>query len=434
MLQESRLSRCTLHRYSRSISQRSCSWLITTRHRMNRTKVQRVGWTCTRRHTYRLTPEENKRYQGQEYLTLNKAGKNGPMKLRSDFRAAVLMKIRLHHESGEQVEEPILPDQYRRWHPSSRTSWWNKSEWNWNWAHKICNCSYIFFVTVGFVYSRLRSTVTDGSVDRNTSHFFFHAPCTCDDTLSGAHSFYLRAIHDVTCLSVRCLSSFCLPRLYLSPLFFSSTVHLFSDLDINFHNVVTAEGQNHCTHAHWGVMHRGDMQSSHRLWAQAPRQLWLLRDFCNVRSLRTRAMRNSTMRSSEKRCLHHCSFRSEKNQRTWDKAYHSHDESLLPAQPSSAHTSTERPVCELSSHQTRKSSREMENMKSELRSISTNFKPILIEEVSTNWLELLSLSEGKLIILLQVMSNSDEINYYFNNNYPNKIWIFVKLISRVFMR
>ena len=44
-------------------------------------------------HTYHLTPEEKKRYQGQWYLTLNKAGKNGPMKLRSDFRAVVLMKI-----------------------------------------------------------------------------------------------------------------------------------------------------------------------------------------------------------------------------------------------------------------------------------------------------------------------------------------------------
>ena len=30
------------------------------------------------------------------------------MKLRSDFRAAVSMKNRLHHESGEQVEEPNL--------------------------------------------------------------------------------------------------------------------------------------------------------------------------------------------------------------------------------------------------------------------------------------------------------------------------------------
>ena len=60
-------------------------------------------------------------------LPLNKAGKNWPMKL----RAAVSMKNRLHHESGEQVEEPIHPEQYSRWHPSSSTSWWDKSEWNW---------------------------------------------------------------------------------------------------------------------------------------------------------------------------------------------------------------------------------------------------------------------------------------------------------------
>ena len=52
-------------------------------------------------HTYRLTPEKRKdtkkRYQGQWYLTLNKAGKHKPMKLRSDFQAAVSMKNRLHH-------------------------------------------------------------------------------------------------------------------------------------------------------------------------------------------------------------------------------------------------------------------------------------------------------------------------------------------------
>ena len=65
-------------------------------------------------HTYKLTPEERRRYKGQWYLTLNKAGKNGPMKLRSDHRAAVLMKNRLHHESGEPVEEPIHPGQQRR--------------------------------------------------------------------------------------------------------------------------------------------------------------------------------------------------------------------------------------------------------------------------------------------------------------------------------
>ena len=96
-----------------------------------------IGWTeqkckeldelAKEDHTYRLTPEQKRRYQGQWFLTLNKSGKNGPMKLRSDFRAAVSMKNLLHHESCEQVEEPISPEQYSFWHPSSSTSWWNKN-------------------------------------------------------------------------------------------------------------------------------------------------------------------------------------------------------------------------------------------------------------------------------------------------------------------
>ena len=59
-----------------------------------------IGWTelkCTEwdelaqeDHTYHLTPEEKKWYQGQWYLTLNKAGKNGPVKLRSGFSSRCL--------------------------------------------------------------------------------------------------------------------------------------------------------------------------------------------------------------------------------------------------------------------------------------------------------------------------------------------------------
>ena len=49
-------------------------------------------------------------------------------------------------------------------------------------------------------------------------------------------------------------------------------------------------------------------------------------------------------------------------------------------------------------------------------------------------MELLSLNERKLIILLQVMNDFDEINYFFINNYQNKIGIFVKLMRRVSMR
>ena len=45
-------------------------------------------------------------------------------------------------------------------------------------------------------------------------------------------------------------------------------------------------------------------------------------------------------------------------------------------------------------------------------------------------MELSSLSEERLIILLQVMNNFDEINYFFMNNHQNKIGIFVKLILK----
>ena len=100
-----------------------------------------IGWTeqkckemdelAKEGHTYLLLTEEFRRYLGQWYLTLNKSGKNGPMKLRSDFPAAVFIKNRPHRESGAKVEEFSSPEQYRRWHPSSSTSWWDESERNW---------------------------------------------------------------------------------------------------------------------------------------------------------------------------------------------------------------------------------------------------------------------------------------------------------------
>ena len=111
-LEESRLSRWKFYRCSRSISQRSSLSWITTRNRMDRTKVKRA-WTNFAKEdfSYPLTLEEKRRYQAHWYLTLKKSGKNGLMKLRSDFRAAVSLKNRLLHESGEQIEEPISPEQ-----------------------------------------------------------------------------------------------------------------------------------------------------------------------------------------------------------------------------------------------------------------------------------------------------------------------------------
>ena len=46
-------------------------------------------------------------------------------------------------------------------------------------------------------------------------------------------------------------------------------------------------------------------------------------------------------------------------------------------------------------------------------------------------IDLLSLSEERLILLLQVMKNSDETNNFFKNNYLNKIGLFVKFVSGI---
>ena len=83
-------------------------------------------------HKYHLSKEEFKRYQGQWYVKLNKSGKNAPLRLRSDFRAAVSLKNRLDRESGEETAEPISPQQYRRWHSSSSDSWWDTSKSWWS--------------------------------------------------------------------------------------------------------------------------------------------------------------------------------------------------------------------------------------------------------------------------------------------------------------
>ena len=97
----------------------------------------KIGWTeekciavdklAQEDHSYRLSCEEYERYEKHWYLTLNKSGKNAPMRLQSDFRTAVTLMNRLHRESGEERAEPIPCQQQQRWHPSSSSSSW----WNW---------------------------------------------------------------------------------------------------------------------------------------------------------------------------------------------------------------------------------------------------------------------------------------------------------------
>ena len=58
-------------------------------------------------HSYCPSSEEFGRYQKNWFITLNKSGRNAPMKLRSDFREALTNMHRLHRESGEERPEPI---------------------------------------------------------------------------------------------------------------------------------------------------------------------------------------------------------------------------------------------------------------------------------------------------------------------------------------
>ena len=91
-------------------------------------------------HSYCPSSEEYERYRKIWYFSLNKSGRNAPMKLRSDFRTAVTIMNHLHRESGEERPEPDPFLQYQRWHSSSSssTSWW---QWNENWWSSFFICS-----------------------------------------------------------------------------------------------------------------------------------------------------------------------------------------------------------------------------------------------------------------------------------------------------
>ena len=198
--------------------------------------------------TYKLTPEERRRYQGQWYLTLIKAGKNGPMKLRSDYRAAVMMINHLHHESREPVEEPIHPCQQRRirqgqevfsedyfssarvdqhtgwqyWLSSTKSSWY-ASEWSWKWAHN-------FFARISFDYSWFRLQLIAIHCNRRTPSHRCCSACLIKTCSSTCHHVSDRA------LSLFALTSSSLECLYTFSDFFISSI-----LVIILHVVGTAE-------------------------------------------------------------------------------------------------------------------------------------------------------------------------------------------------
>ena len=113
------------------------------------------------------------------------------------------------------------------------------------------------------------------------------------------------------------------------------------------------------------------------------------------------------MRLSEKRYLHHCSFRSEMNQRTGDKRITLMKKVCCQLSPSSheqvrgarIRAKNENQVAKWRTKESGFSLKDRKikfSLMLEPRFRNMKFKPILIEEVSRNWMELLSLSEEKL--------------------------------------
>ena len=84
--------------------------------------------------TYRMTQEEYFRYRKNWWISLNKSGKIGPVRDRSDFNDALTTLSRLHQESGEQQLRPVPFWKYQRWHQSSSSSssWWQWSDSWWS--------------------------------------------------------------------------------------------------------------------------------------------------------------------------------------------------------------------------------------------------------------------------------------------------------------
>ena len=125
----------------------------------------KLGWTeekciemdklAQENYSYCPSSEEYERNKKNWYISLNKPGRNAPMKLRPDFLEAPTDMHRLHRESGEERPEPIPFHQYQWWHSSSSSSpsWW---QWNEKLVELIKNCCS------KIVQSRWQSAATDG--------------------------------------------------------------------------------------------------------------------------------------------------------------------------------------------------------------------------------------------------------------------------------
>ena len=254
--------------------------------------------------------------------------------------------------------------------------------------------------------------------------------------LCSAHSFHLHAIHDV-CVIVCWLRPRSVFLLFLSVVYFvSSTLYLHSDQHF-LSNANSVEGTNRCALAQRGVLPYGEKPSSHRLRAQRPRRLPLLRDFCKdlpgwiqrhrygTLVLVSRGTRRWHYRKSAILTTVHSGARRTSGPKTssslsWRKFVVS--SVLFRRDPTRTQFVSKTKI-------------KSRNGKRKNQDSPWKTKEQILAEV---WSEVqkheLQAESGKLVILQQGVSNPGEVNYHFKENYQNKIGIFVTLVPKVFMR
>ena len=104
------------------------------------------------------------------FISLNKSGRNAPMKHRSDFREALKNMHRLHRESGEERPEPIPFYQYQNWHSSS--SWSGTSQ---NGLKRVTN-GYVDWSLTFIIHVNINSIVMWETLQNNADWDCFKTP------------------------------------------------------------------------------------------------------------------------------------------------------------------------------------------------------------------------------------------------------------------
>ena len=188
--------------------------------------------------------------------------------------------------------------------------------------------------------------------------------------VSGAHAFHLHVIHDVTCLSVRCLSSFCLLPLYVSLLPF-----LFHCLPVlcpaqqfpqrhrrGLKTTALTHNEEYCAVAIYTPLTGYEPNIPDDFHNSETTEIFFQEQSGDIDTEPSYSCDAELDDETIGKALSSPLFIQEREEpANLRQAYHSHAESVLPAQSFFANTSTVRPENELSSYQKRKSSRDMEN-------------------------------------------------------------------------